>query len=143
MTDFAFETEIPVRYRDLDTYGHVNNANFATFLEEARIDYFEEVLDLDQQARGMVLVSLSIEFQAPIELKPVTVGLAITHIGETSFAFEYELETDGRTVATAKSVQVAYDVSRGEKMAFPEEWRDRVTDFEGSDIIEAPPEEMK
>jgi acyl-CoA thioester hydrolase len=35
---------VPVRYDDLDTYGHVNNATVATYCEEARIDYFREVL---------------------------------------------------------------------------------------------------
>jgi len=40
----GFQTEIPVRYSDIDSYGHVNNATYATYLEEARIDYLEAVL---------------------------------------------------------------------------------------------------
>ena len=134
MTDFSFETTVPVRYRDLDTYGHVNNANYATFLEEGRIAYFREVLDLGLQSRGMVIASLSIDFETPVEADEVTVGLGITRIGTSSFDFEYELEADGRTVATAESVQIAYDVDNGEKMAFPDAWRDAVREFEGDDV---------
>lgn len=134
MTDFSFEVEIPVRYRDLDTYGHVNNATYATYLEEARIAYFEAVLGLEQEARGMLVVSMSIDFEAPIEARAVTVGLGITHVGDTSFTFEYTVVADGRTVATAESVQVAYDVEAGDTIAFPEEWRKAVGEHEGDQV---------
>lgn len=134
MTDFDFEVEIPVRYRDLDTYGHVNNATYATYLEEARIAYFERVLGLEQEAIGMLVVSMSIDFEAPIEADAVTVGLGITHIGDTSFTFEYRIVADGRTAATAESVQVAYDVEAKKKMVFPDEWRERVQEFEGAQV---------
>ncbi len=133
MTSFSFETTVPVRYRDLDTYGHVNNANYATYLEEGRIAYFGEVLDLGLQSRGMVIASLSIDFEAPIEADDVTVGLGITRIGTSSFDFEYEIEADGRTAATAESVQIAYDVDEQEKMEFPDAWRDAVQEFEGDE----------
>ncbi|MFC6975463.1 acyl-CoA thioesterase [Halomicroarcula sp. GCM10025709] len=36
---FEYTTEVSVRYDDLDTYGHVNNVRYGTYLEEARIDY--------------------------------------------------------------------------------------------------------
>ena len=35
----AAEVEIPIRWRDVDAYGHVNNAVFLTYLEEARIGW--------------------------------------------------------------------------------------------------------
>ena len=136
MTDHRFEVEVPVRYRDLDTYGHVNNANYATFLEEGRIAYFEEVLELGQQSRGMILASLSIEFHEPVEADAVTVGLAITRIGSSSFDFAYEIAVDGRRVATAESVQIAYDVDAGESIPFPDEWRATIEDFEGESVPE-------
>jgi len=40
-----FETEVALRFDDLDTYGHVNNVRYGTYLEEARIDYLAEALD--------------------------------------------------------------------------------------------------
>lgn len=133
MTDFAYEIEIPVRYRDLDTYGHVNNANHATYLEEARIAYFEDVLGLEQEARGMLVVSLSIDFEAPIHADVVTVGLGITRIGDTSFDFEYVIEVEGSVVARAETVQVAYDEAAEETIPFPEDWRNAVREYEGPD----------
>lgn len=134
MTSLRFETSVPVRYRDLDTYGHVNNANYATYLEEGRIAYFKEVLDLGRQSRGMVIASLSIDFETPVETDEVTVGLAITRIGTSSFDFEYEIEAEGRSVATAESVQIAYDVENQEKIDFPDSWRAAVREFEGDGV---------
>ena len=135
MTAFGYEIEIPVRYRDLDTYGHVNNANYATYLEEARIAYFEDVLDLEQQARGMVIASMSIDFREPIEADEVTVGLGVTRIGESSFDFEYEIEAGGQVVAAAESVQVAYDQEHAQTIRFPDEWREAVQDFEDGQVL--------
>ncbi|MFC7195480.1 acyl-CoA thioesterase [Halosimplex aquaticum] len=42
--DAAFEHEVDVRYRDLDTFGHVNNVVYGTYCEQARVAYIEEVL---------------------------------------------------------------------------------------------------
>ena len=136
MTDFAFETTIPVRYNDLDTLGHVNNAIHATYLEEGRIAYFEEGLGHPLGNRNMLIASISIDFREPVRAKEVTVGLGIGRIGETSFDFEYEIEADGRTVSTAESVQVAYDVVQEEKIPFPDDWRRAVIELEGD--VETP-----
>ncbi|MFB6267504.1 MAG: acyl-CoA thioesterase [Halodesulfurarchaeum sp.] len=136
MTDFAFEHPITVRYSDLDTLGHVNNARYATFLEEARIAYFEEALGFPLEEWNMVIANLNIDFRAPVRGHAVTVGLEIVRMGNSSFDFEYEIVEDGRTVATASSVQVAYDVDAGEKMSIPEEWREAVEAFEGAAVVE-------
>lgn len=136
MTDFAFETDVQVRYSDLDTLGHVNNARIATFLEEGRVDYFAEGLGHPLEDRSMLIATLSIDFEAPVKSRVVTVGLGITRIGESSFDFEYAVEADERTVATAESVQVAYDLTREEKIPFPDDWRAAVLDLE--DEVELP-----
>lgn len=130
MTDFAFETIVPVRHTDRDRLGHVNNAIYATYLEEGRVDYFEEGLGHPLGDRSMLIASLSIDFESQIRRGPVTVGLAITRIGESSFDFEYEITVDEHTAATAKTVQVAYDVERERKIQFPEEWREAVVELQ-------------
>lgn len=132
MTDFAFETTVPVRHTDRDRLGHVNNAIYATYLEEGRVAYFEEGLGHALGEQSMLIASLSIDFESQIRRGPVTVGLAITRIGESSFDFEYEIAVDGETAATAKSVQVAYDVERERKILFPEEWREAVAELQSS-----------
>lgn len=131
MTDFVFETTVPVRHTDRDRLGHVNNAIYATYLEEGRLAYFEEGLGRPLDERSMLIASLSIDFESQIRRGPVTVGLEIVAIGESSFDFEYEVAVDGETAATARSVQVAYDLEQGQKIAFPEEWHTAVAELQG------------
>lgn len=130
MTDMPFETEVPVRYSDRDTLGHVNNAVFATFLEEARIAFVREVLEDSIEQRSMVIVNLEIGFRSPITGWTVTVGLDVTDVGDSSFTIDYEIESEGDLVATASTVQVAVDPNSGDTRPVPPEWREG---FEGID----------
>ncbi|MFB6254512.1 MAG: acyl-CoA thioesterase, partial [Halobacteriaceae archaeon] len=57
---------INVRYRDLDPMGHVNNAVIATYIEEARSAYLEDVLEASFADVNAVLASISIDFISPI-----------------------------------------------------------------------------
>ena len=46
MDGYALVSEVPVRFSDTDGLGHVNNANYLSFLEVARVDYLHKVLGL-------------------------------------------------------------------------------------------------
>ena len=134
MTEFAFEKTVPTRYEDFDTYGHVNNAIVATYLEEGRIAYFREIIGGEGKELGILIASLSIDFHEPIYADSVTVGVAVTDIGSKSFELAYEVEADGQTVATGTTVQVALDRTKGETIEVPDEWRESVEAFEGADL---------
>lgn len=134
MTDLAFETDVPTRYADFDTYGHVNNATQATYLEEGRIAYFREVIGGRGRELGILIASLSMDFHEPITADSVTVGVGVTTIGEKSFELEYEVEVEGRIVATGTTVQVAFDRTKGETIPVPDQWREAVAEFEDGDV---------
>ncbi|MFB6132722.1 MAG: acyl-CoA thioesterase [Halanaeroarchaeum sp.] len=131
MTDMPYETEVAVRYSDRDTLGHVNNAVFATFLEEARIAFVREILEDSIERRSMVIASLEIGFRAPVTGWTVTVGLDVTDVGESSFTIDYEIESDGEVVATASTVQVAVDPDSGETRPVPTGWREGFERMDG------------
>ena len=104
----TFETTVPVRYRDLDPMGHVNNAVYATYLEEVRTAFFREEVGIDLADSRAALASLSIEFRAPIEgTGAVRAVLDVTDVGTTSLTFGYELHYEGHLVAEGETVQVA------------------------------------
>jgi len=131
MTDF--ETTATVRYADLDTYGHANNAVYATLLEEARIDYFEEVLGVGREVSGLegetgtVLANLELSFERPLrETGDVTVALGVPELGTSSIPFEYEIRADGETVATGETTLVVIDRESGEPRPIPDAWRERI-----------------
>ena len=128
----TFETTIDVRYRDIDAMGHVNNAVYASYLEQARIDYFQHLLGVDLSSVGVVLASLSIDYERPIELPdgPVRVELDVPRIGDSSIPMEYELyRADGELVATGETVQVAFDKEAQKPTSIPEPWREAITEF--------------
>jgi acyl-CoA thioester hydrolase len=118
-----------VRFRDLDPMGHVNNAVFLTYLEQARVALFSElgaVTTLEEM--NMIVARVEIDFKAPVRLgQEVEIAVKPGRFGTKSFDLEYELRVEGELVSQAKSVQVAYDYDRREPVPVPDEWREKLT----------------
>lgn len=126
--DLHYECAVEVRYSDLDTFGHVNNAVYATLCEEARVDYFADVLGLGVHEISFVVARLELDYRKAIpDVGDVTIAVDITDFGRTSFTMGYELRYQDAVVATAETVQVAVD-DDGEPVGIPREWREQVAD---------------
>jgi acyl-CoA thioester hydrolase len=119
MSEKALEVsvEIQVRWRDLDPFGHVNNAVFMSYLETARVQYFRALYgDVVPNDFNIILARVEIDYLAPIELTDhPRCHIGVTEVGTRSFHFDYLLESagTGRPLARARSVQVCYDYARG------------------------------
>jgi acyl-CoA thioester hydrolase len=134
MADYEYTTELDVRFRDLDAMGHVNNAVYATYLEQARADYYADVVDVSLSAVDTVLVNLSIAYQRPVTAEEtVTVAFGVGNLGESSIPMEYEVRTENGVAATAETMQIVFDRETGESRSIPQEWRDRITRYAQSD----------
>ena len=118
-----------VRFRDLDPMGHVNNAVFLTYLEQARVAFFSEMgAATGLEEMNMIVARVEIDFKAPVRLgQEVEISVRASRFGTKSFDLDYELRVDGETVAEAKSVQVAYDYGRREPVPVPAHWREKLT----------------
>ena len=115
-----------VRFRDLDGMGHVNNAVFSTYLEQARLAWFGE--DEEMPLRDVILARTEIDFRDQVGVgEVVEIGVRPVRVGTKSFELEYELRAYGRTVAEAKSVLVGYDYERAQSTRVPERWRRRLS----------------
>lgn len=136
MPEFRFYHPIEVRYGDLDPQGHLNNAKYLTYMEQARINYLKHLglwkggsfLDI-----GIILADMHITFHAPVLFgQAVRVGVRITRLGNKSMDMEYIMEDSqtGQVLATGHSVIVAYDYRSGQSIPIPDEWRQIITDFE-------------
>jgi acyl-CoA thioester hydrolase len=110
-----FETTIRVRYRDLDTNGHVNNAVYGTYLEETRDRFYRDTLDAGLDELHTVLVSSAVEYERPVDPGDrVVVTLTLPDFGESSIPMAYDLRLDGGArVATGETVQVWVDEDGG------------------------------
>ena len=111
----AFVHETPVRFGDTDAMGHVNNAKFLTYLEDARVGFFVAETGSGLGLGGMILARTEIDFVRPILFGagPVRTSAWVERIGSKSFSMGYRMEQDGQVVARATSVQVAYDYAAG------------------------------
>jgi len=118
-----------VRFRDLDPMGHVNNAVFLTYIEQARVAFLAEVgAATGLEDMNIIVARVEIDFKAPVRLgQEVEISVRATRFGTKSFDLDYELRVDGDVVAEAKSVQVAYDYARREAVPLPTDWREKLT----------------
>jgi acyl-CoA thioester hydrolase len=122
---FPYTHREPVRFRDLDAMGHVNNAVVLTFLEQARFAYLESLGLVERLDRlPMILARVEIDYRAQIEPgDDVEIGVRCARVETKSFELEHRLEACGRHVADARTVLVAFDYERQEPVAVSEEWR--------------------
>lgn len=133
MPDLSFETTIPVRFQDFDMMGHVNNAVYATYLEEARTAYISDALGISTADINSVLAHLELDFLAPIqETTEATVAVGVTDVGSKSLTMSYEVRNNGETAATAETVLVTLDPATGRPTELTDQWLEGIRDQEGS-----------
>ena len=136
MTTFSYYHPITVRYGDLDPQGHVNNAVYLTYLESARLGYYQQVGIYHPDSRiltGMVVVRNEIDYLAPVRFgHNIHVGLRVEKIGTKSFTFAFQIENvkDGTPLARGKSVMVVYDNQTEQGVPIPDDWREKINQFE-------------
>jgi acyl-CoA thioester hydrolase len=118
----------PVRFRDLDAMGHVNNAVFLTYIESARVAFLQHLgAAATLKDMSIIVARIEIDFRAPVGFgDEVEVAVHTSRFGEKSFDLDYVLRVGGKVVAEAKSVLVSYDYGKGEAVELPEEWREKL-----------------
>ncbi len=136
MATFRFSYPIEVRYADLDPQRHVNNATLFSYLEQTRARYLQHLglwdgIHFDDI--GIIVAEASASFKAPIDYTDqVVVEAGVTRLGTKSFEFNYLVRSvDERTLATGRTVLVAYDYRLGQSIPIPDEWRRKISAFEG------------
>jgi acyl-CoA thioester hydrolase len=101
--------------------GHVNNAVYSTFLEQARIGILG---GLDP----FILARVEIDFRAELrDGEEVEVRSRCSHVGSKSFQLDHQIWTADRLVAEAKSVLVGYDYELGASVPLTEDLRRKLT----------------
>ncbi len=133
---FHFSIPIRVRFRDLDAFGHVNNAVFFTYLEMARSDYFERLglLQGDFPAVFFIIAEATCQFKVPIQMHTrLIVKTRVANIGNSSFVMEYQLvdQATDQIMAVGRTVNVMYDYTAGRSVPMPDDWRATIEAFEG------------
>jgi thioesterase-3 len=125
----VYTTNIKVRGYHLDMYGHVNNARYLEFLEEARWALMEEqpaVAGLHARGLSFVVVNINIDYRRPATNgDELTIASRLAHVGNRSMAFEQVVTLAGtdEVVAQARVTFVLVDSASGRPVVIDDELR--------------------
>ena len=125
----VFEHQVSVRWRDTDALGHVNNAVYLTYLEEARDAFYLRALGDPIN----VVVRLEIDFRAEVRHadRIVRVEIAVERLGTTSLTTREVLRTaDGEVAAEARVTTVRWDQDARTAVSFSDEQRAGLAEFD-------------
>jgi len=121
------ELRIEIRWRDVDALRHVNNAVYATYLEECRDGWLARALGDDASLWDYVLARVAIDFRNEVSLgeEAVLARATLVRIGTSSLTLREEIRLlDGTLAAEAESVIVARDRETGRSRALGETERE-------------------
>jgi len=111
---------LQVRFRDCDPLGHVNNAVYLTYLEQARFNLWRAQLGFEARSaeevgpRGLGFILARVEFDFRAQAKygdDLDVKITLDSFGRTSFTYAYEIvnAATGQLVSTAKTILVRFN----------------------------------
>lgn len=128
---FVHSTQMPVRWGDMDAFGHVNNTVYFRYIESARIEWMEQLQGLPRTAtQGPVLVSANMNFIKQLTYPAqIEVSTFIGAPGRSSFTVSHEirlLDADGKPGdlhAEGGAKVVWIDFTTGKSTPLPEELR--------------------
>ena len=121
------EKRIEIRWRDMDAFRHVNNAVYATYLEECRDEWAERTLGDDGDLWGFVLARVAIDFRRELtqEDDAIVVTCRAVRVGNSSVTLREEIRTEtGRLSAESEAVLVARDAETGRSRPLTERERE-------------------
>ena len=115
---------MPVRWRDLDAFSHVNNSSFLTYIEEARLQWFQSLPGpwLSEDS-APVLAATHVNYRRPIEWPAqIEVELFVERLGNTSLTVGHRIRArDGEVLySDGYSVLVWIDRASGKTAALPD-----------------------
>jgi len=125
-----FTIRVPVRFRDVDVMGHVNNSVYFTYMETVRTDYWIQLFKLKSLSElSFIVAHAECDFKAPARYgDELAVSIRTTSIRNSSFVWDYEIRNSKtqEIYATGKTIQVYYDYSANKTLPVPDHVRDKL-----------------
>jgi acyl-CoA thioester hydrolase len=120
--------QCPLRWSDMDVYGHVNNARFLTLYEEARVALMftgAREHGVTSFEEGVVIARHEVDYLRPVDYTdPVRIELWVAELRPSRFTLGYELFDAGRVASRARSVCVPFDLAAGRPRRLSDAERD-------------------
>ena len=120
-------TKMPIRWGDMDTYGHVNNTVYFRFMEQARVEWLEDLkVEVRPGGDGPVIINASCTFLIPMNYPgTVEVRTYVGHAGRSSVPTHVEMRIvgDERIYAEGAAKVVWMDTQTGKSVPLPDHVR--------------------
>nr|WP_052004075.1 thioesterase family protein [Gordonia aichiensis] len=125
--DFAFVAQVPVRWSDMDAFGHINHARMVTLMEEARIQWLVTATDMAADAdtpaesqaeliKSAMIVHVEIRYQSQLrhDDSPLRIGMWIKGFRSVDFTIGYEIrgahaDADSKPACVASTQMAVVD----------------------------------
>lgn len=133
-SDFRHFLQLPVRWGDMDAFGHVNNVQYMRYLESGRVAYIEDVLGVSLNSNeSIVLADIQCAFLQELHY-PATVEVATraSRLGRSSFGLAFAIFRVGESkpVLTGQGVLVWFDFVQRRPIPLPEALRAAMLNYE-------------
>ena len=128
----VFSHRIEVRFRDCDSFRHVNNAVYLTYFEQARIVMGETLgwrRVLDEAGVSLILAHTSCDYKAQLVFgDEVEIRASVVGIGRRSFTSQFDAHRvrDDALAARGRSVQAVFDYATGKTAPIPDALREKL-----------------
>lgn len=117
---------IQLRFSDVDSMGHVNNAFYLNYFETARLHFFNDLLgkNWDWNKKGVILLRNEVDYLKPLLLKDEPLAhVGVEKLGTKSITLTYKIEVGFEPYCKGRSVLVCYDYTKRMSIEVPKEMR--------------------
>lgn len=124
--------KVDIRFADIDAMGHVNNAVYFTYFEQARIHFFATAMNRswDWKKLGILVAHNEIDYYKPVLLQDhITIKVSCMNIGSKSFTLGYHIMRGNELCSKGASVLVCYNHEQKQTQQIPAEWVEMLGKF--------------
>lgn len=127
-------TGITIRFRDIGSMGHVNNAVFFTYFEEGRKEFLRSLFNIvNPEEYNFILAHISCDFMKPVRISdPITLQLWVGETGQKKFDLMYKIvnrDDESIIYASGRSVQIFYDYSKNSTEPIPPYFLEKILEY--------------
>jgi len=140
LSDYKYKTPIVIRFSDIDAVGHVNNAVYLTYFEDARIKYWREIVEWDMSENGVIVGRSEVNYLKPIMFHDeIECYVRTTRIGNSSFDIMHilvKITPNGPEICTTgKTVCVSYNYNANKSIPIPAVERQKMIEYDEPGLI--------
>jgi len=136
--DYPVVIEVPVAWGEMDSFKHVNNANYFRYFESARTKYLEELKILEFMhgyAKGPILSETSAKYLAPVTYPDtLSIGIRSLSVKAGKLIQQYTIwsHQQSRIVTQGESTMLFFDYNASKRCDIPEQLAQRIVALEPS-----------